>query len=87
MTIIKEFNQRMIKAFLRKDLHTLENLSQTILSLLNRPYTLKPFLTKTEQKNLNALFEKIAVYIVTLTVRSKNVPSQLHIRRKGIHHG
>lgn len=82
MSMVKEFQDKMSKAVLRKDLQTLNHLSQEILDLINRPYTIKPFLKRSEVKSLNIIFERIAVYIVTLTVRADNMTSQSNIRRK-----
>ena len=81
MNIIKELKERMSKAVLRKDLHMLNILSQEILNLINRPYTQNPFLNESEIEGLNTLFNDIAVYIVFLTVRSINPPTQQNIRR------
>ena len=60
----------------------LNHLSQEILNLITRPYTIKLFLNKSEVRDLNDLFETIAVYIITLTVRPNNLTSQTKVRRK-----
>ncbi len=67
MIIFEDLNRMMREAVSNRNLRQLETISQTIFSFINYPHKGNSFDLKSEDRKLEELFNRVAVYIVFLT--------------------